>query len=419
MTNPAWRRDGLIVLLSILVQALLGLFLGHLFETRFNMATGYLVGTGQNPYIAKDLSTIFHNHYFQGITSIGYPPPWPLLLGLIYSCTYKLVPGFLFYNIAIKIPIIAANICLAYLVAHVLKEIGTSQKTLRSAWLFMLFNPLILYCSTAWGQFDSIVGLASLGSLVLLSSGSLIGSGIMLALAISLKPIALPLAPVIATHLLAKSVSRTVRYAAVVAGSVVVFCAVPFFVFGWNPSVIFRNWNAHCSVAGCMSPLSFLELHQGPFFLKESFWPLGWLWVPGLTIASFFLWNKSDGLTELVRKSLALMMVFFLTRSWVSEPNILMVVPLLVIAVSSGVLNRFFLSGVWILSLAFTFFNASTPLLLFPTMPDVMDGLMRFADHFRFQRLVIRTIVLVPWTIMGWWIVVGCLKKKNAAAQLQ
>ena len=52
------------------------------------MATGYLVGTGQNPYIAQDLSAVFQNLTFQNITTVGYPPPWPLLLGLIYRVVY-------------------------------------------------------------------------------------------------------------------------------------------------------------------------------------------------------------------------------------------------------------------------------------------------------------------------------------------
>ena len=111
---------------------------------RIFMATGYLVGTGQNPYIAQDLSAVFHNSTFQGITTFGYPPPWSIVLGLIYLCSYKIIPNFLFYNLAIKLPIIAANICVAYLVVSILNKLGVQEKISRRAWIFLLFNPFLL-----------------------------------------------------------------------------------------------------------------------------------------------------------------------------------------------------------------------------------------------------------------------------------
>jgi Gpi18-like mannosyltransferase len=185
--------DLLLLAGSLLLQLVLGLFLGHAYDIRIFMATGYLVGTGQNPYIAQDLASIFQNGSFQGITSIGYPPPWALVLGLVYLITYRIVPNFLFYNLAIKLPVIAANICLACLVVHILNGLGANGKASRKAWIFMLFNPFLLVCSSAWGQFDSLVALFSLLSLYLLSHGKTIGPAVLLALAISCKPIALPL----------------------------------------------------------------------------------------------------------------------------------------------------------------------------------------------------------------------------------
>ena len=67
--------DRLLLASSIIIQIILALFFGHAYDMRIFMATGYLVGTGQNPYIAQDLSAIFHNSTFQGITTFGYPPP--------------------------------------------------------------------------------------------------------------------------------------------------------------------------------------------------------------------------------------------------------------------------------------------------------------------------------------------------------
>src|SRR5450759_2260170 len=96
------KSDLFLLASSILIQVCLALFLGHAYDMRIFMATGYLVGTGQNPYIAQNVSAVFHNSTFQGITTVGYPPPWSMLLGLIYLCTYKIVPNFLVYNLALK-----------------------------------------------------------------------------------------------------------------------------------------------------------------------------------------------------------------------------------------------------------------------------------------------------------------------------
>ena len=161
------KQDLLFLLSSIVLQLALGLFFGHLYDIRISMATGYLVATGQDPYIAQDLTQIFHNPAFQGMTSIGYPPPWPLVLGVLYLVTYATTHNLLVYNLAIKLPIIIANICMAYLVKNILENQGLDRTTAHRAWLFLLFNPFLLYFTTAWGQFDSLVALLTLLSLSL------------------------------------------------------------------------------------------------------------------------------------------------------------------------------------------------------------------------------------------------------------
>ncbi len=114
--------DRRVLVLSILLQLALGLVFGHSYDTRVFMATGYLVGSGHDPYVALNLSRVFHHAGFSVINSVGYPPPWPLLLGLIYRGFYAVGHGFLLYNLAIKIPVIAANVGLAYLVGAILQR---------------------------------------------------------------------------------------------------------------------------------------------------------------------------------------------------------------------------------------------------------------------------------------------------------
>jgi hypothetical protein len=400
--------------LSLILQIVLAFPFGNLYDMRINMAAGYLVGTGQNPYIAQDLSAVFHNDSFRGLSTIGYPPPWTLFLGLIYKCVYAVFPNLILFNGAIKIPIIAANVCLAYLVARVLVNLGTHAAVAVKARNFMLLNPAVLIFSSAWGQIDSLVAFVSLAALVLLDAKKPVGSAILLALAISMKPIMLPFAPAVFVYLLQQGKRNTLWYFSVFFTGCLVFCALPFIVFGWDPAVIFRNWNAHFIVAGCMSFMSISEIWNPHFQLTGAGRFLGMLWAPALLgIFVHFFRLKTTGFKNLLKICATMTLVFFLTRTWLSEPNILVLLPIVLVLVSTGELNRVTLSFFWVFPLGFALLNGSFAALLFPAMPEVMNTVMAFGNEYRFIRLAARTILVIPWLITGWWIVMRLSDKKG------
>ena len=280
------KTNVLLLALSIALQLALGLFLGHAYDTRINMATGYLVGTGQDPYSPQDLSGVFQNDSFKEITTVGYPPPWPLALGFLYLISYKIIPNLLIYNLAIKLPIIVANILLAYLVRNILIKLGTKVEYSQKAWVFLLLNPFLIYATIAWGQFDSIVALLALLALVLLAEGKWSGSAVLLALAISFKPTALPLAVAAWIFLRGRSFRTVFRYFLLFLICTLVLFVAPFFILGWDPTPILQHWNVHFTVGGGLSFLvdsgTFPEFHQ----LHGNWWLLGLLWVPALAVAA-------------------------------------------------------------------------------------------------------------------------------------
>jgi len=408
--------DRFLLALSISLQILLALFFGHAYDTRINMATGFLVGTGQNPYIAQDLGAVFHNNTFQGITTLGYPPPWALVLGLVYLCTYKIIPDFLLYNLAIKLPIIAANGCLAYLVLHILNKSGVQEEISHTAWIFLLFNPFLLLTSSAWGQFDPLVALLSLFSLFLLAEGGLIIPAILLALAISLKPIAIPLILVIFIYLAGRSLRRTLQFFLVFTSSMLLFCVAPFILLGWNPSPILLHWNSQFTVGGALSFMTFLEYVKWTYQLPGQWWLLGWLWVPALAIATYTLKSGIRGFEDLLKKSVALILVFYLCRAWVSETNLNLILPMVLILVSLNALDRRALEAIWVLPLIFSFINTSLAQLFFPSMPGIMDQLLKWSLEFSTVRYAFRTVVVAVWLFAGWWIVICCFKRVSKSS---
>jgi len=407
-------HDQLLLLVSVFLQLVLALLFGHFYDMRIFMATGYLVSSGQNPYIAQDLVSVFNNNSFHGMTTVGYPPLWPLVLGLLYLSVYTYLPNFLIYNLAIKIPVIVANICLAYLVADILKGLGADVAVYRRAWIFLLFNPFVLYFASAWGQFDSIVTLLSLLSLVFLPMGKFRNSAILLALAISLKPISFPILLVVFVYLIGKSPRQAINYFAMFLVSVLLFCALPFIIFGWDPSPILRGWNAHFTVGGGMSFMAFFELLKDSYQLPGQWWLLSLAWIPALGFGILALKHGIDGFVDLLKGSTGLVLIFYLTRAWLSEPNIFLILTFVLILTSIGELDNFTLTAIWILPLAFTFFNASLPQLFFPSLPGIMDRMLKLAEDFRSARIIARTALVIPWQIVGWRVVVSCFRRNPA-----
>ena len=187
------HRDIVAVILSVLVQIPLAVFLGHYYDERSFIDTGYLVSSGLNPYIPHVI-TVFSNPNLMGVNPIiGYPPLWPLLLGSIYRLTYNLTPNIFLYNFAIKIPVIVSNIALAYATKTIMQRLNMPPKRIQFAWLFLLFNPFTLLTTAAWGEFDTLIALLCVVSFYFLSKGKIIKSSLLLSLSIVLKPISLPL----------------------------------------------------------------------------------------------------------------------------------------------------------------------------------------------------------------------------------
>jgi hypothetical protein len=269
----------------------------------------------------------------------------------------------------------------------------------------MLLNPFLLYSTAAWGQFDSIVALLSLAALVLLDSGKVKTSAILLALAFGFKPTALPLIIVPFFYLKRKSSRQVFIYYFFLFFSGLLFCVAPFFILGWDPSPIIRNWNAHFVVGGGISFMTFLELIQDSYRLPGNWWLLGILWIPALGFTAYTLRSGIVGFKDLLKKSTALIMVFFLTLAWLSETNIVLILPFILILTSIGEFDQLTLTAIWILPLIFGFFNTGIAQLFFPSMPAIMDKLLKLAEDYRTVRLVAKLVIVIPWQIVGWWIV--------------
>ena len=126
------------------------------------------------------------------------------------------------------------------------------------------------------------------------------------------------------------------------------------------------------------------------------------------------LWRGVGDFGDLWR-SAALVLVFMLTRAWVAEPNVVLVVPLVLVLVSLGELDRRLFTALWVVPLAFTVVNASPLQLLWVAFPDAWRARWRpWPRTRRHSRL--RAALVVAWQVAGWWTVVVCLRRAPAPA---
>ncbi len=399
------------------MQLALAPLLGHSWDTKIFMATGYLVGTGHTPYLARsDLSAVFHHAGFSVISAIGYPPPWPLVLGVLYRGVYAVAPNLIVYNVAIKLPLICATIALAYLVAALLTSAGAGPVAARRAWVFLLFNPFLLYVGAAWGQIDVIVALLALAALAALLARRVAVSAVLLALAVCFKPTAAPIALVALVYLLGRSHRRAARYAVVFVGAVLTFYVAPFFALGWSRAPFLQRLNDHFVMNGTMSLTTVARVFRDPLLMTGRWWLLGLVWIPALAAAVVALRRGVGGLDDLVAKSTALVLIFFLTRTWLAEPNIVLVLPLALILTSLGELDRRALTALWVVPLAFTVFNASPLQILWVGFPVTMQRSLTFVAQYGHATLIARAVLVIAWQITGWWIVVACFRDRRRPA---
>jgi Gpi18-like mannosyltransferase len=420
MQKPSMDNDLLTVLLSISIQIPLATLLGHFYDQTIFLQTGYLVNQGLNPY-QPHLVTVFQISYLTGTSNvIGYPPPWTFLLGLIYRLTYNQLPNLFIYNFATKIPIIISNIALAFLTRRIMQQQNLPQKAIRFAWLFLLFNPFTLVTTTAWGEFDTVIALLCLIGVFLLGQGKPVHSALVLAFSFVLKPISLPL---LGLPLLYCRFGNRVKIFWVTLVIGVVFGALwfaPFYLMNWAAPFSPSEVGSFFSMAGGMTLFNVIEVFSHNAVLPSDWWFMGYLWIPALLLGYFWLYrNPQKNFLSVTKTATMLLFIFFLSRSWLSEPNINLLLPLILILLGYGKIGRKTFHLFWIIPLSFLFLNYAFPQLFFLIDQNVISTLANFDLQFGTWRLLGRFGVTLLWYVLALKILFDLLSTKSSGVAPQ
>ena len=345
---------------------------------------------------------------------IGDPPLWSLFLGAIYRLSYNITPNIFLYNFTIKIPVIVTNIGLAYITKKTLREQGASEKTIKFAWVFLLFNPFTLLTTTAWGQFDNLIALLCVASLYFLSKKMVKKSAVLLSLSVVLKPISFPLLGLPLLLSPKKDWPKILQYIVISVAIIVILWILPFYIFGWTLPSSSNQLTSYFTRAGGLTLFNIVEILQDTVTLPSILAFLGYLWIPALLFGYYLVYrDPPKTFNALTQKAIGIMLIFFLTYSWLSEPYVNVVIVLAILALPFTKVNFRNFHFLWVIPLIFMVLTTNFFQLFFLVSPSIIASLAHADLYIRSWRLIASFMVAVVFQIFAWRLVIKMLNQKK------
>ncbi len=347
-----------VLLLGLLIREAFSFWTGHPFDMEIWVRNAFYVSQGWSPYgPMPPVPGLSFTYLDQSIASVSYLPLWPLLMAGLYRL-YTVVGGsrFVLYFL-LKQPSILGDVLLGYVMGRSAERWGAPVPVARRVLAFWMIFPYPILISAIWGMFDGFVAAFVVGSLLVGATwkrSSLLGLGILL-----------KLYPVIFVPVVFLRTRARARWEALLAVVVpVAFTAATVAVTGWGLTgvTVTLAWEVHVFPQGMTLPSLLANPWVAPFFFANPIWVyvLGYLWVPGILVASWWISRRFRGTSphDLVQVFLFLTVVLFLLRLEVNEQYVVYLLPLLLLDV---VLwhpeRRALFRTTWVLTLAFVVLN--------------------------------------------------------------
>ena len=371
-----------IILFSTILRLCLAPFTGHPYDLNIWMETGQYVALGLSPYEPE--------------LHLGYPPLWGFWTGISYILSNAIWPGNKFvYILAIKIPIIAADLAIAWMLVTFTRSLNHESLSSsgsrfsgdvssgRSLAALFLLNPYVLVVGAIWGMMDNIAALLVIFVAIALVRGRDLEAGAALGLAIALKlyPVIFLFAAFPYLVKQARRVARTLRLLVGLGITGFVSILAPFLVFNWNIggflSVLADQTSRKpggISPLGVLGLLSDFGIHNiGGFNLVSAsqLVPLRLIWIPAVCLSGVFIAKTRvrPSFEDVIRIFAFVYVIWILTASWVSEQNVEILLVLLLFGGTASVFSRAQKWSYGLLSaivLAFVVFNVPATSFLYP-----------------------------------------------------
>jgi hypothetical protein len=421
--NRLFRRRALLViaLIGLVIRFALAPFFGHPYDLRIFMAVGWAVAHGVSPYSQYVLDEIFQNmphpHLYGSFYGIGYPPPWGLILSLMYQISSLINPNDIYTLVlSLKIPIIAGDLVTSLVIYKIL-EVKLNKQVAFKAFCIYQFCPFMIVVGAVWGMFDILVFLLSILSAYLLLE-KVEWSLTSLAFACSLKTYPIVLAPLYSIFIYKKthSVKRAFSYSFGVTGLLSLITIIPMAVFNWPISNLYCALASHTSLYdngeasytyGAASPFNLYNVFKLIDPAIRPHWILNYLWIAAVVTSYFYaLLRISDvNFTSIINWSFLVSLTFFTTRFWVSEQNLILLFSLflLVVLFNRTRISWKFIHTLWILFFIFVLIHVPVIAFNWIVDPPSLNAAVAFSDGplgpFRW---VLMSVLTLSWLIILW-----------------
>lgn len=147
------------------------------------------------------LSSFNFSQFYSKEVFTDYTPGYLYILSILGFLKNLLqLPDNIFYLI-LKLPAIISDIVIGLLVYKEIRK-HVSTKAALFVLVLILFNPVVIFNSSVWGQIDSILTLLIFATIITLKNNNFILSSLLFGLALLVKPQALTIAPLMILFLL-------------------------------------------------------------------------------------------------------------------------------------------------------------------------------------------------------------------------
>jgi hypothetical protein len=237
---------------------------------------------------------------------------------------------------------------------------------------------------------------------------------LLLSLSVVLKPISVPLLglPLVSAD---RSIKKAMIYLLIVAAVIISLWFLPFFLLNWAIPDTPNLATSYFRMAGGMTLFNAVEIFQQSATVPVGFEFLGYIWIVALLIGYYLVYRHPPKTTEgLVEAAVGLLLIFFLTRTWLSEPNFNLLFPLILILYGFGKVSKHTLHMLWIIPFIFLFFNYAAQQLFFLVDPTVIAAIANFDLQWGTWRVLARFGVTLLWFVFALKIESSLLTKKNS-----
>ena len=168
-----------------------------------------------------------------------------------------------------------------------------------------------------------------------------------------------------------------------------------------------------------MTPFSIVELLRDTVTLPAGLQFLGYLWIPTLLAGYYLVYRvPPKNFNELTQKAIGLMLIFFLTYSWLSEPYIIIVIALALLALPFSKTSFRDFHFLWVIPLVFMVFSTNFAQLFYlVSPPSLVTAALSLENSIREWRLIVGFLFAMVWQVFAWRLVVKLLGKKSKSLE--